>query len=224
MKEVKCQHVNHTNRCYGESIYNKVGNEKRLQLLDMVKLQGKSLKEAACSLNINYSTAKTILRVYRIENRILKKPPNQKRIKKKCKFYTKSNIKSDIGEIQSDNHTLMKNSNFPNEKKQDTSKLNQNYNPHFNKNFNRHEDIYAQACMNTFKILVSNLKVCISEVMRNETNIKKVFNSFKNVPHFNFKSFDMPHAFPSNQSSSNNYTYFLNAAPMPFNNKINNNL
>lgn len=37
------------------------------------------MKEAAKSLNINYSTAKTILRVFRIENRILKKSPYQKR-------------------------------------------------------------------------------------------------------------------------------------------------
>ena len=48
----------------------------------MVKLQGKSLKEAANHLNINYYTAKTILRVYRIENRILKKTPYQTKSKK----------------------------------------------------------------------------------------------------------------------------------------------
>jgi hypothetical protein len=48
----------------------------------MVKLQGKSLKEAANKLGINYSTAKTILRVYRIENRILKKTPCQTKTKK----------------------------------------------------------------------------------------------------------------------------------------------
>lgn len=48
-------------------------------LILKVKEDGKSLKEAAKSLNINYSTAKTILRVFRIENRILKKSPYQKR-------------------------------------------------------------------------------------------------------------------------------------------------
>jgi hypothetical protein len=79
---IKCQHINHKYKCYGENIYNKVGNEKRLALLDMVKLKGRSLKEAASKLDINYSTAKTILRVYRIENRILKKTPCQSRSKK----------------------------------------------------------------------------------------------------------------------------------------------
>ncbi len=41
-----------------------------------MKHHGKTLKEASNLLKINYSTAKTILRVYRIENRILKKSSN----------------------------------------------------------------------------------------------------------------------------------------------------
>lgn len=32
----KCQHTNHKNKCYGENIYNKVDNEKRLNLLKLV--------------------------------------------------------------------------------------------------------------------------------------------------------------------------------------------
>lgn len=52
-----------------------------------MKEHGKSLKDAANMLKINYSTAKTILRVYRIENRILKKSSN-KNMKKcsKCNY------------------------------------------------------------------------------------------------------------------------------------------
>jgi hypothetical protein len=80
--QIKCQHGNHKHKCYGESIYSKVDNQKRLCLLNLVKIEGKSLKEASKLLDINYSTAKTILRVYRIENRILKKAPLQKAIKK----------------------------------------------------------------------------------------------------------------------------------------------
>lgn len=56
-----------------ENIYCKVDNVKRIALLKMVKEDGKTLKEASKMLGINYSTAKTILRVYRIEKRILKK-------------------------------------------------------------------------------------------------------------------------------------------------------
>lgn len=33
----KCQHQNHKNKCYGENIYNKVDNEKRLNLLNLVR-------------------------------------------------------------------------------------------------------------------------------------------------------------------------------------------
>lgn len=56
-----------------DNIYSKVDNEKRIRLLHLVKEKGKSLKEASQILDINYSTAKTILRIYRIEKRILKK-------------------------------------------------------------------------------------------------------------------------------------------------------
>lgn len=39
----KCQHVNHKNKCYGENIYNKVDNEKRLNLLKLVNFLFKLL-------------------------------------------------------------------------------------------------------------------------------------------------------------------------------------
>ena len=63
-----------------ENIYKKVDNKKRLLLLKLVKDEKKSLKEAANYLGINYSTAKTILRVFRIEKRILKKTSTQDKL------------------------------------------------------------------------------------------------------------------------------------------------
>lgn len=71
--QIKSSKKNWSNKRKQEKIYSKVENKKRLQLLQMVKEDKKSLKEASKLLDINYSTAKTILRVYRIENRILKK-------------------------------------------------------------------------------------------------------------------------------------------------------
>ena len=60
--------------------YNRINNSKRSELVDMVKLpfkqvtnQGILLKDAAKLLGINYSTAKTILRVYRKERRSIRK-------------------------------------------------------------------------------------------------------------------------------------------------------
>jgi hypothetical protein len=64
----------HTKGC----IYSKVDNQKRMMLLKMVREEGTSLKNAASLLKINYSTAKTILRVFRLENRILKKSSYKK--------------------------------------------------------------------------------------------------------------------------------------------------
>ena len=61
-----------------EHIYDKITNEKRLELLRLVdninifSRRKEIMKKASEILNINYSTAKTILRVFRKENRIFK--------------------------------------------------------------------------------------------------------------------------------------------------------
>lgn len=56
-----------------EAIYDKIDNDKRLELLRLVRDEKRTLKEASEILKINYSTAKTIIRVYRKEKRIFKK-------------------------------------------------------------------------------------------------------------------------------------------------------
>jgi hypothetical protein len=56
-----------------KSKYNKVSNEARQKLVEMVYLQDYLLKDAAKILKINYSTAKTILRIFRKEKRLNKK-------------------------------------------------------------------------------------------------------------------------------------------------------
>jgi transposase len=56
--------------------YQKVENEKRIRLCEMVLVNGYLLKNAAQELSINYSTAKTILRNFKMEKRAIKKTPN----------------------------------------------------------------------------------------------------------------------------------------------------
>jgi hypothetical protein len=198
MKELKCQHLNHKQKCYGENIYSKVGNEKRMALLDMVKLQGRSLKDAATSLNINYSTAKTILRVYRIENRILKKSPNQKKVERKCRIYTRPDLSSQGSEI---NYKKL-----PVDSKQNDS----DSTTHLPEEPHKAPEDYLRQ----FKTLVSNLQVCISDVINNDNAIKKVCFMLQNVPNFNFQNFDLPpQAFPTNQFALLNY---INSAPGNF--------
>jgi hypothetical protein len=75
--DVSKQDNRHDYRIKG-GIYSKVDNRTRMMLLKMVKEEGISLKSAANVLKINYSTAKTILRVFRLENRILKKSSYKK--------------------------------------------------------------------------------------------------------------------------------------------------
>jgi len=53
--------------------YKKINNSTRRKLIDLIVNKNVQLKEASKVLCINYSTAKTILRIYRLEKRIEKK-------------------------------------------------------------------------------------------------------------------------------------------------------
>ena len=56
------------------NIYDRVDTEKRKRLLHLVDVAGVSIKAAARQLGINYSTAKTILQLYRRSGRIERLP------------------------------------------------------------------------------------------------------------------------------------------------------
>ena len=58
------------------SSYQKVENHQRIKLCELVFVEGYLLKNAAKELNINYSTAKTIVRNFKLEKRVVKKIPN----------------------------------------------------------------------------------------------------------------------------------------------------
>jgi len=72
------------NKC---KVYNKIDDTTRLKLVKLVEIRKIKLKEASKILQINYSTVKTIMRLYRSENRILrkKKGGNLKKNSKKIK-------------------------------------------------------------------------------------------------------------------------------------------
>jgi hypothetical protein len=67
----------------GVTSYQKVDDVLRIKLLNMVNEDQYMLKDAAKMLGINYSTAKTILRIWRIEKRIHKKYSSTSSVKKK---------------------------------------------------------------------------------------------------------------------------------------------
>jgi hypothetical protein len=62
-----------------KSNYRKINNETRQKLIEMVYLDDYLLKDAARILGVNYSTAKTILRIFRIEKRVEKKKADEER-------------------------------------------------------------------------------------------------------------------------------------------------
>ena len=54
-------------------VYNTITNEQRIKLLQLVKSNKVSLVTAAKMMKINYSTVKTIMRIFRKENTIIRK-------------------------------------------------------------------------------------------------------------------------------------------------------
>lgn len=112
-------------RSPSEFIYQRVNNEKRVMLLKLVrkyinqvKEDGHPLKEAAKLLDINYSTAKTILRVYRNENRILKKSASDSK-QKRARFYSQE----DLQNISTSNCNTYEFTNVPTEMRQTTHQM-----------------------------------------------------------------------------------------------------
>jgi transposase-like protein len=54
-------------------IYQKIDNTTRERLIELVYLKDRSVREACRELDLNFSTAKTILRTFKLEKRIAKK-------------------------------------------------------------------------------------------------------------------------------------------------------
>jgi hypothetical protein len=57
---------------YLEGTYNKIPDSIRDRLVEMVVVDRRSIKEAANELKLKYSTAKTIYKIYKKENRTFK--------------------------------------------------------------------------------------------------------------------------------------------------------
>ena len=57
---------------YLEGSYNKIPNSVRDRLVEMVVIEQSSIKVAAAALKLKYSTAKTIFKIYKKENRTYK--------------------------------------------------------------------------------------------------------------------------------------------------------
>jgi len=57
---------------YLEGTYNKIPDNIRDRLVEMVVVDRNSIKEAANELKLKYSTAKTIYKIYKKENRTFK--------------------------------------------------------------------------------------------------------------------------------------------------------
>jgi hypothetical protein len=167
---LKCSHESIRSKCDGDSIYNKVDNEKRMVLLSMVKDEGKSLKEASNLLNINYSTAKTILRVYRIEKRILKKSPqvqmDTKERRKRCFSMSELSLSQGSNNLSQENITQTQNNPLQNGEFSIKSLSNLNSLNSLN--------VFPQNYIEQIKGLIEMMQNCIKQIINNEIMINNI--------------------------------------------------
>jgi hypothetical protein len=77
--------------------YKRIANETRERLVQLVYEENMSVKDAAKIFKMNYSTAKTIIRIYRIEKRALKKNAEEEKILKRI-LISKNSQRTEIEE------------------------------------------------------------------------------------------------------------------------------
>jgi transposase len=77
--------------------YKRIANETRERLVHLVYEENMSIKDAAKFFKMNYSTAKTIIRIYRIEKRALKKNAEEEKILKRI-LISKNSQRTEIDE------------------------------------------------------------------------------------------------------------------------------
>ena len=58
--------------CTRRRSYNRIDKNRKLELLKMTLIEGKSIQEATTKLQINYATAKTIIAHYKVKGEIQK--------------------------------------------------------------------------------------------------------------------------------------------------------
>ena len=157
--------------------YKKIKNNIRKMLVDMVKIKGIPLKNAAHNLGINYSTAKSIFRIYKLENRVIKKNTFDENELKNV-YYT-------IKEKQ-------KHKSIVNQKILDISKLFYNLAPPINPIKSINLNILMDNLNDKIKNLQNNVNECYDLIMKNNIKIQNYFpcliveNPFP--PLFNIKS------------------------------------
>ena len=88
------------------NVYQKINYEIREKLIELVILNGKDIKQSAEALNLNFSTAKTIIRTFKLEKRISNK---KNEIKTNKKFNIIKVYKNDISNKTNDNSLFIKN-------------------------------------------------------------------------------------------------------------------
>lgn len=154
-----------------KSSYRKINNENRQKLIEMVYLKDFLLKDAAKMLNINYSTAKTILRIFRMEKRISKKNSpdlnclNQIRKENLKKFKIIRNNKTEFNDRNKSELAFESISN---------STFSTNTNSNINNNSN---------CFNHQQLLIKNIQEAFPALMNeiNLFNLNSNENSNENI-------------------------------------------
>lgn len=150
--------------------YKKINNVTRQKLVEMVYLQDFLLKDAAEQLKINYSTAKTILRIFRTEKRIEKKNAMDERDLKIYINKYKNDKLFDVIHQEEKLGTKISTDEKSIDLKGDLSPFRQNEILENCSNLNSHLEIFS----NNFKSITSSIRNSFKDLKSNQNEINSI--------------------------------------------------
>jgi hypothetical protein len=159
--------------------YKKISNEIRQKLIEMVYLNDCLLKDAAGILNINYSTAKTILRIFRIEKRILKKNAEEEKELKNLVMKFKDGDRGmkmfEIIQTNSDESSTCERKTFKEEK---VDSINERLNKAQENNyFHKFSNEFTQNIVQ----MVNDVNICFNDIQNNQLLINNLIKDSNNM-------------------------------------------
>jgi len=131
------------------------------------------LKDASSLLNINYSTAKTILRIFRLEKRIEKKNAEEEKNLKEI-FLNYNKDKKDEFSNFNDKDSLFANNLTP--KNEINFQINGNYKPYSDNNapFKIENNLFIFKVIRNIFLILNQIKGSLQIIKENENEIQTI--------------------------------------------------
>jgi len=205
-----------------KSSYNKISNSTRQRLIEMVYVNDYQLKEASMLLGINYSSAKTILRIFRLEKRHMKKNKrgeleqdpelsekdlnyNLSQVSSQKDIYYTRRQHSNSTEVQTDPLCSPKNKKHSSNLDDHLIKLNDNFNipeQNIENNFDSQIQEFLPVFLNSISMCEKTLGYLVNDFTENQKVLIQILNCYASLQ--NSLNFDN-----NNNNNKNNNNYIM---------------